>query len=282
MPASYDIIGDVHGMRRTLDALLERLGYSREGARWTHPEGRRLVFLGDLLDRGPDPLGCLELAAELVDQGRALMCLGNHELNVLHYMEDPPLRPHTQKNARQAATTLQQIEAAPRRWDHARGFLLRCSTRLELDGGRLRVIHACWDAETVESLPPRVDTPELLRRTAAEGDLLRAVERCLKGPEEPCELFHDKDGIPRTTRRVPWWTDHDPGAPLTVFGHYWFPWRGEGRRHTPEQPSLLGPASNAACLDYSAGKGGPMVALRYPERELVTVPCRDRAGPGGS
>lgn len=75
-----DIVGDVHGELDALHALLAAAGYDMQGR---HPEGRRLVFLGDLVDRGPDSPGVVRLVRGMVEEGRALAILGNHELNLL-------------------------------------------------------------------------------------------------------------------------------------------------------------------------------------------------------
>jgi hypothetical protein len=75
-----DIVGDVHGELDALRDLLHQLGYSPAGL---HPAGRRLVFLGDLTDRGPDSPGVVDLVAELVRSGNSQCVLGNHELNIL-------------------------------------------------------------------------------------------------------------------------------------------------------------------------------------------------------
>lgn len=256
-------------MRETLDALIEGLGYRRVDTRWAHPKGRTLVSVGDLLDRGPDSLGCCERLAELVDAGCGRMILGNHELNALHYMAD--LREHSPKNREQFAATLAQIEARPRRWDAIEDFLMGQPTRLLLDEGRLRVIHACWDARTLERLPEHLDAT-ILRESAKGGALEDVFERYIKGPEESCPPYQDPNGHTRRTRRLPWWRDYPSDAPKVAFGHYWFPWASE----LPDRaPGWLGPGENATCLDFSAGKGGPLLALRYPEMEFVTVPNRD-------
>ncbi len=70
-----DIVGDVHGERRALEALMAAAGYDRAGR---HPEGRSLVFVGDLVDRGPDSPGVVDLVRRLVESGRAQAVLGNH------------------------------------------------------------------------------------------------------------------------------------------------------------------------------------------------------------
>lgn len=75
-----DIIGDIHGEIDALTELLDRLGYDPEGH---HPEGRRLVFIGDLIDRGPDSYGVLQRVRSFVENARAELILGNHELNLL-------------------------------------------------------------------------------------------------------------------------------------------------------------------------------------------------------
>ena len=271
MGVRFDIVGDVHGMRQTLDALVRQLGYHQSGSQLTHPQQRRLVFVGDLLDRGPDPLGCLEWVAQVVSTGQALMVLGNHEINALHFMAG--LRDDNPRTRGQFASTLKQIDARPDRWQEAARFLATVPTRLLLDEGRLRVVHACWDEDQLDRLPVYLDTPELLKRTSSGGDLLDAVEICLKGPEEESEPFQDKDGRWHKFRRMAWWEQYPVEAPRVVFGHYWFPWTHDPS--FPTAPAWMAPGKNAACLDYSAGKGGPLVALRYPELTFVSQPGLD-------
>lgn len=78
--APLDIIGDVHGEFAAFEKLLQHLGYDSEGR---HPDGRKLVFVGDLCDRGPDSPKMLHWAKRAQQQGRAFVVLGNHELNIL-------------------------------------------------------------------------------------------------------------------------------------------------------------------------------------------------------
>ena len=167
LEAPFDLIGDVHGARQTLDAMVERLGYRRSGGRWAHPGGRTLISVGDLIDRGPDPLGCVERVAELAQDGCAAMVLGNHELNALHYLEG--LRKNSDKNRAQFETTLVQIEADPARWSRARTFIESQPTHMLLDEGRLRVVHAYWDEARITDLPVRIDTRAALVATAPGG-----------------------------------------------------------------------------------------------------------------
>src|SRR5918998_6309679 len=88
-PGPYDIVGDVHGCSTELVELIERLGYRAANGELRapiesavdleHPEGRRLVFAGDLVDRGPDVVGVLRLLMPLVASGRVLSVVGNHD-----------------------------------------------------------------------------------------------------------------------------------------------------------------------------------------------------------
>jgi len=80
LPGPIDIIGDIHGEISALQQLLDHLGYNQHG---THPDDRRLVFVGDLVDRGPSSPAVVELVKKLVEAGRAQCILGNHELNLL-------------------------------------------------------------------------------------------------------------------------------------------------------------------------------------------------------
>ena len=77
---AIDVIGDVHGEFGALRALLGKLGYDGNGG---HPDGRRVVFVGDLVDRGPDSVSVLHLVRHLVARGAAQCILGNHELNLM-------------------------------------------------------------------------------------------------------------------------------------------------------------------------------------------------------
>ena len=75
-----DLVGDIHGEFAALQVLLERLGYNAEGI---HPAGRRLVFVGDLVDRGPQSVAVLRFVQPLLAAGLAQCLMGNHELNLL-------------------------------------------------------------------------------------------------------------------------------------------------------------------------------------------------------
>lgn len=143
-----DLIGDIHGEITALDSLLSRLSYDRDGR---HAHGRRLVFCGDLIDRGQDSPATVERVATIVEAGRGQVVLGNHELNLLladrkegngWYFENDhdQARGHfldaIQVNSVQRAQILTWLNTLP----------------LVLERADLRVVHACWDPSAVDVL----------------------------------------------------------------------------------------------------------------------------------
>jgi hypothetical protein len=256
-----DVIGDVHGMIGTYRALLEALGYRREGGRWGHAAGRRVVQLGDVVDRGPDPLGCVELTREIVESGAGDFILGNHEVNALGWFVGA--RAQTEGNRKQFVRTLHQIEAQPKRWEECAAFLRTQPLKLERDG--VRFVHAAWIPDAVAQLPERLANDEVVKQTGKGGSLHAIIETAIKGPETPAPEFKDAQGIVRRKRRIRWWEDYPAEDPPVCFGHYWF----------TGVPRPKGPGGNAICLDYSCGRGGPLVAWRWPERTFMVMPNQD-------
>jgi hypothetical protein len=144
-----DVVGDVHGELDALLALVDVLGYDEFGR---HPAGRRLVFVGDLCDRGPDSIGVIDRVRAWIDAGRAQCVLGNHELNLLRgahkdgngwFFDDPEHEDHGHgrfQNCRSLSA------------DQRSGVLdfLR-SLPLVLDREDLQIVHACPDAASLSA-----------------------------------------------------------------------------------------------------------------------------------
>lgn len=227
----YDVIGDIHGCADDLETLLDQMGYEVCDGAYRHPS-RTAVFVGDLIDRGPDQLRVLQAVKAMVDAGSARMVLGNHEFNALAYATEWPrgsgkyLRPHddpdhpwSAKNENQHAEFLRQVTGEARA-----EYLAWFRTQpLWLDLGEIRVVHACWHAESIAVLTEalggdRIVSDERLHRASAKGDpVYEAVETLLKGPEislvahgQPAYL--DKDGHSRDHARLRWWN----GAATTL------------------------------------------------------------------
>ena len=115
----YDLIGDVHGCGRSLERLLEQMGYSRHGGVWRHPR-RMVLFLGDIIDRGPRIREALHIVHDMAVAGQALCIMGNHEFNALGWSTPAPpgsgkqfVREHNPRHARLLHETLTQFEQHP-------------------------------------------------------------------------------------------------------------------------------------------------------------------------
>lgn len=135
-----DVVGDVHGCLPELLELLGCLGYALDSRHHlTHPDGRHLVFVGDLVDRGPDIVGVLELVMQAVAQGRASCVLGNHDANLLR----GPRGDSASKPNGDLTSSLAQLRQWPSAFlDTVASFFSALPTRLSLDEGRLMVVHA--------------------------------------------------------------------------------------------------------------------------------------------
>lgn len=152
-----DVIGDVHGERAALEHLLTVLGYTPDGR---HAHGRRLVFVGDLTDRGPDSVGVALLVAGMVREGRAQCVAGNHELSLLRRLAKEGNgwfyeRNHDHERGKFASSRSAQ--------EHHRGPIEEFfrSLPLALERPDLRIVHACWHAPAIDALR-RCTEPGLL------------------------------------------------------------------------------------------------------------------------
>ncbi|MFE7893033.1 polynucleotide kinase-phosphatase [Streptomyces sp. NPDC057412] len=182
----FDIIGDVHGCASELDALLGKLGYV-DGV---HPEGRTAVFVGDLVDRGPDSPGVLRRVMGMVKSGRALCVPGNHENKYGRFLKGRNVQ-HTHG----LAETIAQMEGESEEFRaEVREFIDGLVSHYVLDGGRLVVCHA--------GLPEKYHgrTSGRVRSHALYGDTTGET---------------DEFGLPV---RYPWAEDYR-GRAAVVYGH---------------------------------------------------------------
>ena len=230
----FDVIGDVHGCRAELEALLGELGYAlaRDDAgrpvSARHPDGRRAIFLGDLVDRGPDTPGVLRLVMGMVSAGRALCVMGNHEAKLLR-----ALRGRNVKVNHGLAESLAQLAAEPPEFvSEVERFIDGLISHYVLDGGRLVVSHA----GLIERYHGRTSG--------------RVREFCLYG-QTTGET--DEYGMPI---RYPWAQEYR-GKAMVLYGH------------TPVPSAEW--LNNTLCLDTGCVFGGRLSALNYPERSVVSV-----------
>ena len=150
----YDIIGDVHGQAGKLKRLLAVLGY-REGAMgYYHPTfGRIAIFVGDLVDRGPNIREVLWIVRNMVDSGNAFVVMGNHEFNAMAYHTQNDrgewIREHSDKNNQQHHETLCQLaNPFPDEWSDWLKWFAQLPLFLNL--GDVRVVHAAWHPEAID------------------------------------------------------------------------------------------------------------------------------------
>ena len=290
----YDIIGDIHGHHTKLTALLSKLGYQQRQGIWTHPT-RKVIFVGDYIDRGPAIRETLHTVRKMVDAGSAIALLGNHEYNALAYdyqHEDGNyLRSHNSRHTKQHQATLTQFENYGEEWRSFINWFYELPLFLDLDN--LRVVHACWDIEHIAWLKAnghRIMNKKLLLESHDKSNIAyQVIEETLKGKEVDVgeeNLWYDKDGTPRTANRYKWWIepmagcfgdflfDCPPGIenkpvdmkvemypkedPPVFFGHYWL---------TGSTPAVQ--ATNIICLDYSVAKNGSLVAYRWNKGEPI-------------
>lgn len=136
----FDIIGDIHGCYPELHELLTKLGYSISSDMLvvSHPEGRRVLFVGDLVDRGPDSVAVLRLAMANQDNGQILCVPGNHDIKLMRKLSG--------KNVQLThglAETMQQLESTDEAFHQAvRAYIDSLVSHFVFDDGKLVVAHA--------------------------------------------------------------------------------------------------------------------------------------------
>jgi hypothetical protein len=281
-----DIIGDIHGHADELVILLEKLGYYKgDSGSYQYPNNaRKVVFVGDLIDRGPKIRETLMIVKSMVDNGTAHCIRGNHEDNATKFWTLTTtkgyIRKHSIKNIIQHYAT---IKAFQNRDDEGNMYLNWFQTiPYYLDFKDFRVIHASWH-QALQNPQFDITQDQHVQDVIMHGEEVKLPEG---------SSFADKDGNVRRAGRSQWWLNPQgltyrqyletyaqeiPGLDIPIppevlttlgsgygpeekpifFGHYWL--RGE--------PKIQ--AHNVCCLDYSVAKGGNLVAYRFDgERRL--------------
>ncbi|ADG76013.1 metallophosphoesterase [Cellulomonas flavigena DSM 20109] len=192
----FDVVGDVHGCRAELETLLGALGYvierDAEGrpVDAAHPQGRRALFVGDLVDRGPDSVGVLRLVMGMVAAGHALAVPGNHEHKLVRALDGRQVQ--VSHGLETTLAELAQESEAFRR--EVRDFCDGLVAHLVLDGGDLVVAHAGLKEEFHNRASGRVRAFALYGDTTGESD---------------------EFGLPV---RLPWADDYR-GRAMVLYGH---------------------------------------------------------------
>ncbi len=230
----FDIIGDIHGCFDELHSLLTKLGYEitplNGSYQVRHPEARKAVFLGDLVDRGPKIPEVLKLVMSMTGSGTALAVPGNHDTKLMR-----KLRGRDVRITHGLAETLTQLEPEPPEFkEQVAEFIDQLVSHYVLDDGRLVVAHAGLKEELQGRGSGKVRDFALYGETTGETD---------------------EFGLPVRYN----WAAGYRGRAMVVYGH----------TPVPEPEWLNG----TICVDTGCVFGGKLTALRYPERELVSVPA---------
>ena len=304
---SYDLIGDVHGCAHTLTHLLDQLGYRRHAGVWTHAR-RQVIFLGDIIDRGPRIREALHLVHDMVEAGQAHCIMGNHEFNALGwFMPAPPesgkafVRDHTPRYEMLLRQTFEQFERYADEWQAFLAWFMELP--LFLENERFRVVHACWDNSVIDRLRQRLSEGRLdadfLREAAfADAFAAKALDRLLRGTDMPLPAgltLTSAEGFTRNFFRTKFWEENPRTYGDVVFQPDGLPEQAARLPLSESQKSrlfLYGPDDpllfvghywrsgvpapirhNLACLDYSAVKYGKLAAYRL-DRETRLDPAK--------
>jgi protein phosphatase len=230
----FDIIGDVHGCYEELKSLLVRLGYriedATEGQKVVAPEGRKAIFVGDLVDRGPGIPEVLRLVMIMVEAGTAFCVPGNHDIKLVRKLKGRDVQ-----LTHGLADSIQQLEKeTPEFRQQVLKFLDDLVSHYVLDDGKLVVAHAGMKEEMQGRGSGKVRDFALYGETTGETDEYGLLVRYN-------------------------WAAEYRGKAMVVYGH------------TPvAEPEWLNRTIN---IDTGCVFGGKLTALRYPERELVSVPA---------
>jgi hypothetical protein len=294
--SNFDIIGDIHGYGKELIIVLEKMGYSeKEPYNYAHADGRKVIFIGDYIDRGPEILLTLRIVRTMQENGNAIAIMGNHEFNFLCYNytneEGESFRDQEKKTEGERFTD-QELG------DEITSYLnWMAELPLFFENDVCRCVHAHWDKKSIALIRERgiakLDREGLLA-LYADKELLLAYEIVLKGDELEIDeeyQFADKEGKVRKQGRIKWWAtekgtrmgecfasippesihkpyiskaeefvlhyDHDEKP--VFFGHYWM-------SHT----EINVQRDNVCCIDFSVAKEGLLVGYRFSgEQKLL-------------
>jgi protein phosphatase len=231
----FDIIGDVHGCFDELEQLLGKLGYTFTGPEraWSNPQGRKLIFLGDLVDRGPKIPEVVRLVMDSVKAGFAFCVPGNHDIKFMRAIwgKDVQITHGLADSLEQFKVYEEQYRGFSRL---AAEFIDSLVSHYVLDDGRLVVAHAGMKEEMQGRGSGKVREFALYGETTGETD---------------------EFGLPVRYN----WAAEYAGKARVVYGHTPVP-----------EPQWLNHTIN---IDTGCVFGGQLTALRYPELELVSVPA---------
>jgi protein phosphatase len=243
-PGPFDIIGDVHGCCDELETLLQQLGYQIQETQppdllwgnhvYVHPESRRAVFLGDIVDRGPRVIDALRIVRNMVQAGSAFCVPGNHDIKLRRKLSGKNVQ--ITHGLQQSLAEIEGLPPDIRELlvKEASEFIDGLISHYVFDNGKLVVAHAGMKEEMQGRDSGKVRNFALFGETTGETD---------------------KFGLPV---RYNWAAEYQ-GQAIVVYGHTPVP-----------EPEWLNRTIN---IDTGCVFGGKLTALRYPEKEILSVPA---------
>lgn len=241
----FDIFGDIHGCCDELEMLLSDLGYERKemdtvdevwgNVHYSHPEGRKALFLGDLVDRGPRVLDTLRLVRNMVQTENALCVPGNHDIKFLRKLLGKNVQITHGLDKTLAEYEALSDETREQFREEAISFIHGLVSHYVLDGGKLVIAHAGMNQGMQGRGSGKVREFALYGETTGETD---------------------EFGLPVRYN----WAEDYRGPAAVVYGH----------TPVPELEWL----NRTVNVDTGCVFGGKLTALRYPEKEFVSVPAK--------
>ncbi|HCY42913.1 MAG TPA: metallophosphoesterase [Prolixibacteraceae bacterium] len=294
----YDIIGDVHGHADQLKSLLKKMGYKLTGDFYSHRD-RKAVFVGDFINRGPKIRETILIIRKMVENGSAYAILGNHEMYaVLYYLRDIEGKYYKKRIPKYQLQINQTLDEFVLYKEEFKSHLKWMRTLpMFLDFGDIRVVHACWDDESIELIKDKITEPKLsktvLREIALNGTEFseKFWETC-KGIDFQLPkdlLVFDEEGRPHRSFRMKWWADpegmtfndislesrfalpaytipkeiitkrkpYSPNDPIVFFGHYCL----------NQCCGIL--TENLCCVDSCVTRTGKLLAYRWDGKKVL-------------
>ena len=293
---NYAIIGDVHGMLKPLELLLKKLGFIQKQGVYQHDD-YKAVFLGDLVDRGKDQRGVLELVRGMVEAGHAYAIMGNHEYNAVGFHIKNPKTGQFLVKHEQYRTDMHEAfnHDYPVGEAHSIDMALWLrSLPIFIEFDDFRVVHACWDQAKVDIISPylnknnQLDAETFVIAFDKTSELYKALSRLIRGATiklSDDSSITDDFGKSHKNVRVKWWNNRfetwfdlltrASDAEQAVAANMVLPKNGLDDLRYPKnaRPVFFGhywfqgvPAPlrhNMACLDYCACVGGELVAYDW-------------------